>query len=133
MVMERGRSSRNRSWGYPHRVCYVSTWTAFHFRDYENYFCRPLTSLLSSFGEFQIRVTSPPRQSSLVSPCRLVWNYLGWNSNPLYLALRGKADDCLLSHAPSSQLSVDFHSKGPVNTWRISWPGSIPLYSTAWE
>jgi hypothetical protein len=97
----------------------VSTWTTFHFRDYQNYFCRPLTSLLSTFGTFQIQATSPPRRSSLVSPRRLVWKYFGWDSNPLYLALRGKADVRLHLHAPSSRLSLYFHSKGPVNTWKI--------------
>src|SRR5258708_25399017 len=133
MIIERRRLSRNRSWVDLHRVCDFSTWTAFHFRDYQNSFCRPLTSLLSSFSTFQIQVTSPPRRSSLVSPRRLVCKYFFCASNLLYLALRGKADVRLRSHAPSSQLSLYFSSKGPVNTWRILWPGSIPLYSAAWK
>src|SRR5260370_18868741 len=130
--MELRQSSRNHSWMDLHPVCDVSGWATFHVRDYQNYFCRPLTSFFSSFGEFQIQGTSPPRRSSLVSPRRLLWNNLGWNSNPLYLSLRWKADVRLRSHAPFSQLSLAFASKGPVNTWRMSWPGSIPLYSMAW-
>src|SRR5216684_521966 len=133
MIMERCRSSRHHSWVDLYRVCEVSYCTASHFRDYQNYFCRPLTSLLSAFTTFQIQVTSPPRRSSLVSPRRLVCKYFFCASNPLYLALRGKADVHLRSHAPSSQLSLYFSSKGPVNTWRILWPGSIPLYSAAWK
>src|SRR5258707_622603 len=70
MIMERRRLSRNRSWVDLHRVCDISTFVAIHFRDYQNYFCRPLTSLPSTFGGFQIQVTSPPRRSSLVSPAR---------------------------------------------------------------
>src|SRR5229473_3987645 len=131
MIIEQHRLSRNRSWVDLHRACDISTWSTFHFRDYQNYFCRPLTSLLSTFGEFQIQDISPPRRSSLVSPRRLGWKYFGWNSNPLYLDLRGKADVPLRSHVPSSQLSLYFTSRGPVNTWRISWPGSIPLCSTS--
>src|SRR5258708_17720618 len=119
-MRERRRLSRNRSWVDLHHLCDISTWTAFHFRDYQNYFCRPLTSLLSTFGAFQIQVTSPPRRSSLVSPRRLVWKNLRWDSNRLYLALRGKADLHLRSHAPSSHLSLNFTSPRPVHTSNIS-------------
>src|SRR5712692_10356074 len=137
-MMERRRLSRNRSWVDLHRLCDISPWAVFHFRDYQNYFCRPLTSLFSTFGTFQIQVTSPPRRSSLVSPRRLVWKYFGWDSNPLYLGLRGKADVRLRSHAPSSQLSLYFVSKGPVNTCPAeSLLGGVPPVGTCpgshWE
>ena len=31
-----------------------------------------------------------------------------------------------------SPLFCPFRSKGPTNTWRTSYPGSMPLYSTSW-
>jgi hypothetical protein len=70
---------------------------------------------LSTFGKLPILATSHPIQSSLASPHWRGSKGFPWNSNPLYLALTSNADVLLRPHALSPLLS---------------WPGSMPLYST---
>ena len=83
-----------------------------------------------SLGIFLIPGTFHPRRSSLAWPRWPTSNLSPLNSNPFYLAPTGKTDVHRHQHAPSSLLSLVLSSKGTANTWRISWPGSMPLYLT---
>jgi hypothetical protein len=45
----------NRSWVDLHHVYNISTWNAFHFRDYQNYFCLLLALSVFTFGKLLTR------------------------------------------------------------------------------
>lgn len=57
-----------RSWAHLPHVCDISIWTAFRFRDYQNYSYLPLTSLLFTSGIFLIPGTFHPIRWPLASP-----------------------------------------------------------------
>jgi hypothetical protein len=67
--LKQRQSNPIRSWVDLHPVCDHSPCTPFHFRDYLNFFCLPLTSFIFILGGFQILDTFLPRRWSLGSPC----------------------------------------------------------------
>src|SRR6266849_218835 len=101
-----------RSWVDLHHVCETSRCMAFHFPDCQNCFCLLLTlsNLLSLV--FLIPGTSHPKRWSLPSPCCPTSVFFPSNSNPVKLALAGKAQVCLHQNALSSLLSTTFNSQG---------------------
>src|SRR6266403_4778984 len=109
------RSFPIRSWVDLPLVCEPSSCLAFHFRDCQNCFRPLLTLSTSTFIMSLIPGTFHPRQWPLSSPCCPASKYLSFISNPLNLALTGKADVRLRQNALSSPLSNFFISKGLSN------------------
>src|SRR6266849_2734564 len=104
-----------RYWVDLPQVCESSPCLGFHFWGCQNYFCLLLT--LSTFGSpiFLIPGIFHPKRWSLSSPCCPASEYLPLDSNPLNLALIGKAEVCLHQNALSSPLSTNFISKALPN------------------
>src|SRR6266852_6665871 len=85
------------------------------FRDYQLYFCLPITSPSLTFLVFLIPCTFHPRRWPLAFPRCSATERLSLNSYPLDHALTrtGKSDVRLRCHALSSPVSIGFTSKGP--------------------
>src|SRR6266478_3709193 len=109
------RSFPIRSWvDLPH-VCNTFSWTAFHFRDCQTYFCPLLTWSTSALLISLIPGTFHPKRWPLSSPCCPASIHFTFDSNPLNLALTGKSDVRLHRNALSSPLSYFFILKGLSN------------------
>src|SRR6266852_6048510 len=99
------------SWVDPPHVCDSSRWVALHFRHCQNCFCLPLTSSIFTFTIFLIPGTFHPKRWSISSPRCPASNVFPLNSDPLNLALIGKAEVCIHPNALSSPLSTISNSK----------------------
>ena len=100
------------------------------FLRFQNFFCLRLTLSASTFRVFPMPGTSHRKQSSLVWPCWPTSHLSPLDSNPLDLTPTGKFDVHRRLSTSSSLLSLACISKGSANTWRMSWPGLMPLCLT---
>src|ERR1700733_10502406 len=103
-MLKRCQSFPIHSWvDLPH-VCDTSSCLTSHFRDCQNSFCLLLT--LSNLRSliFLIPGTFHPKRWSLSYPCCPASKHFHLNSNPLNLALTGKAEVCIHQNALSSPL-----------------------------
>jgi hypothetical protein len=90
-MVKRCQSFPIRSWiDLPH-VCNSSPCMAFHFRDCQNCFCLLITLSTLRSPISLIPGTFHPKRWSLRSPCCPASKHFRLNSNPLNLALAGKA------------------------------------------
>src|SRR5713101_2341618 len=100
-----------RSWVDLHQVLNMSACLAFHFQDCQKCFCLRLTLSTSGTLIFLIPGTFHPKRWSLSSALCPASKYFSLNSNPLNLALIGKAEVCVhpTLYPPCSR---QFHFKG---------------------
>ena len=73
-----------------------------------------------------------PEMLVIALSARPTFDYFRFDSNPLNLAMTRHTDDFLprhCRHALSFPFSHFLGSRGSVNTWKTSWPASMPLYS----
>src|SRR6266852_2552732 len=98
----------------PH-VWSTSRWIGLHFRDCQNCFCLLLTLSTFRLLIFLIPATFHPKRWSFSSPRCPGSEHFPLNSNPLDLALIGKAEVYPHQNALSSLLSTSLISEGLSN------------------
>jgi len=100
--VNRRRSFPIHSWVDQQHVSRHLGWVSFHFRDYRNYFCRPITSFFFTCGIFRIPDTFRPKWWSLASLRLQGSNFSPSDFIPLDLAPTTKVDLSLCPHPLSS-------------------------------